>query len=207
MHYKIDRNKFSSKRKKQHRARKEKCLIYKLTFMLAACKLYDECKTGEEINENCWYEKLISYLTENYGDDFVGFENPFELILPNVNEIMNFQIFEKFTMTIIRSRETMNNNLEQFRKDFNIERFFRIRDDGMEKCYVIVSKLSLFWVTSSYDNFLNGSKNLKLIDGKRTGTFIWVWLKNLIQTTKAPPLLICATENQALESHSYFQKF
>jgi len=158
---------------------KENFPIYNLTFILAACKLYDECKTGEEINENCWYEKLISYLTENNGDDFVGYENLFELIMPNDNKVINFQIFKTFTMTIIRLSETINKNLEQFRNDFQIERFFRIRDVGTEKCYVILSKMNLFWVTSSYDNFLDGSKKLKLIDGKRTGTFIWVRLKNL----------------------------
>ena len=179
MQYKICKNKFSRTRKNHQMTRKEKFPIYKLTFILAACNLYDECKTGNEINENCWYEKLISYLTENYGDNFVGYENPFELIMPNVNKIMNFQIFETFTMTIICTRESISNNLGQFRKDFNIERFLRIRDVGMEKCYVILSKFNLFWVTSSCDNFLNGSKKLKLIDGKRTGTFIWVWLKNL----------------------------
>ena len=150
-----------------------------MTIILAACKLYDECKVGDEINENCWYEELISYLMENYGDDFVGNENPFELMIPNVNKMMNFRIFETFTTTIFRLRETISNNLEQFRKDFNIEKFFRIRDVGTEKCYVILSKLNLFWISASYDNFLNGSKKLKLIDGKRTGTFIWVGLKKL----------------------------
>ena len=177
-YYKIGKDKFSRNRKNHHRARKEKSPVTKLTIILAACKLYEECKTGVEINENCWYEKLISSLTENYGDNFLGNENPFELIIQNVNNIINFQI-EYFTMTILRLRETITDNLEQLREDFAIERFFRIRDIGMDKCYVILSRLNLFWVTLSYDNFMAGSKKIKLIDGKRTGTFIWVWLKNL----------------------------
>ena len=176
MHYKIGKDKFSRNRKNHHRAREEKSPVIQLTIILAACELYEECKTGVEINENCWHEKLISYLTENYGDNFLGNENPFELMIQNVNEIMNFQI-ENFTMTILRLRETITDNLEQFREDFAMERFFRIRDIGMDKCYVILSRLNLFWVTSSYDNFLAGSKKIKLINGKSTGTFIWVWLK------------------------------
>ena len=79
MQYKIGKDKFSRNRKNHHRARKEKFPVIKLTIILAACKLYEECKTGVEINENCCYEKLISYLKENYGDDFLGYENPFEL--------------------------------------------------------------------------------------------------------------------------------
>ena len=123
MHYKIGKDKSSRSRKNHHRARKEKSPVIKLTIILAACQLYEECKTGVEINENCWYEKLISYLTENYGDDFLGNENPFELIIQNVNKIMNFQI-ENFTMTILCLKETITDNLEQFREDFAIERFF-----------------------------------------------------------------------------------
>ena len=113
-----------------------------------------------------------------YGDDFIGHENPFAIIIPDVNKIMNFQI-GIFTMTIMQLNESINFNLEKFQKDFMIENFCRIRDDGMEKCYVVISRLKLYWETSSIDNFINGKKKMKLIDGKRNGIFIWVGLKNV----------------------------
>ena len=172
------KNRYVIKRNNQQRTREEKSPSETLTILLAECKLSDECINGYVMNENCGYENMISYMATNYGEDFIGDENVFELIIPNVNQIMNFRI-GPFTMTIIRINETVDRNFTKFREDFMIEKFFRLRDDGMEKCYVIISRLKLYWETSSLGHFINTPRKMKLIDGRKTGTFIWVRLKIL----------------------------
>ena len=179
MRFNMRINRYTRKRNNQQRTREEKSPSEILHVFLAECKLYDECINEYVINENCWYENMISYMATNYGDDFIGGENLFELIIPNVNEIMNFQI-GPFTMTIIRINETVDRNFTNFREDFMIEKFFRLRDDGMQKCYVIISRLKHYWETSSLGHFINTPRKMKLIDGRKTGTFIWVRLKNSI---------------------------
>ena len=178
MRFNMRINRYTRKRNNQQRTKEKKSPSTMISVMLAACKLDEECINEYVINENCLYQNLASYLATNHGDDFIGDENLFELIIPYVNDIMNFQVGH-FTMTIIRITETIDRNFIKFREDFKIERFYRLRDDGMEKCYVIISRLKLYWETSSLGNFINGPKKIKLIDGKRTGTFIWVGLKNL----------------------------
>ena len=181
MHFKVRKdtftrkNKLAGNRNNHERAEKAKMSSERLDILLDELNLHDECMTCNKINENCVFENIL----EKYGENFMSNENPFELIIPDVNKIMNCQI-ETFTMTIIRMDKVLNINLDKFRKDFMIERLFRIKDVELEKCYVVISRLKLFWVTSSLDNFINGPKKLKLFDGKRTGILIWVRLKNFI---------------------------
>ena len=93
----------------------------------------------------------------------------------HINEILNFQ-FETFTMSLIRMNQLISKNVLQFRKDFKIEKLFRIKNRGKEKCYVIVSNLKPYWITTSLDNFLYGWKKIKLFDEQTSGVFIWVRL-------------------------------
>lgn len=185
MHSKARKNTFArknyhvGKRNNHERAKKAKTPSEKLDMLLDEVNLHDECINCQEINENCSFESLIDYMLESYGDDLIGNENLFEYIIPNVKKVMNFQI-QSFTMTIIRTNKAIYTNLDKFRKNFMIERLFRIRDVGQEKCYVVISRLKLFWVTASLDNFISVPKKLKLIDGKKSGNLIWAWLKNFI---------------------------
>ena len=188
MHFKVRKNTFTrknkhaGKRSNHKRSSQVKTSSVKLDGILDELNLYNECINSHVINENCGYEKLSVYMLEEYGEDFIGNENPFGLIIPDVNKIMNFKI-ETCTMTIFRTDKAININLVQFRKDFMIEKLFRIKDVGLEKCYVVISRLEFFWVTSSLDNFIDGPKKMKLIDGKRTGTLIWAWLKKFYRLT------------------------
>ena len=93
----------------------------------------------------------------------------------HINEILNFQ-FNTFTMSLIRMNQLISKNVLQFRKDFKIEKLFRIKNRGKEKCYVIVSNLKPYWITLSLDNFLYGWKKIKLFDEQTSGVFIWVRL-------------------------------
>ena len=138
--------------------------------------LITECRTGREITNDCSFEKLESCLSNNHSDDYLGDYNLFQHVLKGIKEIMNFQ-FEIFTITLFRTSEMICKNIKKFREDFQINYLFRIMNKGKEFCYVIISKLKPYWITSSLTNFISGWKKIKLFDGRKNGNFIWVRLK------------------------------
>ena len=128
-----------------------------------------------EINKCCIYEDIFDTLQEKHSDEWVGNENFFEPVLKNVTEANNFYI-ETVMVTLIMTTRRIFGNIRKFLKDFNISKLFRINDNGMNKCYVIVSHLKPFWKISSLNNFIDGTKKLRLFDGQKRGFFLWVGL-------------------------------
>ena len=137
--------------------------------------LITDCITGFEIHYNYTFKQLSSHLFDEVGDAYLGDFNLFQSLLQDVNQIMNFQI-ETFTMSLIQTKHIICINISNFRRDFKIEKLFRIKNTGKKRCYVIVSNLKPYWITSSLNNFLNGWKKIKLFDGENNGSFIWVRL-------------------------------
>lgn len=146
-------------------------------------QLKKECITGSELNHGCFYENFTEQILEQYFDDYLGDDNLFEIVLKDkdVNSIRNFQI-ETFTMSLIRTDVMICKNISKFREDFKVQHLYRIENEGLEKCYVILSRLKPYWITASLNNFLNGYLKLKLFDKVRAmkepeRRFLWVRLK------------------------------
>ena len=145
-----------------------------LEIFLEEAQLNRECLTGNEINEKC-FDEFTEKVHEEYFDDFLGEENPFEVVL-NVTSIENFQI-ESFTMSLIRTDRMIQRNISKFREDFKIRNFYRMENSDLEKCYVTISSLKPYWITSSSNNLIVRNLKFKLFDKVPNGILIWVRLK------------------------------
>ena len=155
----------------------ESCQEEQLESWLNRFGLLEELSpTCNEINRLCIYENFIEKTLENY--DYIGNGNCFKSVMKDVNEVHNFD-FGIFTITLIQTNHMISENIDKFREDFRIWKLFRICDQDDNKCYVIVTTLKPYWITTSLNNFIDGTKKLCLFDGEKTGYFRWVRLKNV----------------------------
>ena len=156
--------------------------IESLMAFMTSLELVTECEdsSNEEVND-CDYEDIISFLE----DDFLGEENIFgdKLNASKINSSCLCFKLGSFSLTLVCTKRKLENNLDQFRLDFKIEKLFRIKNHKKSYCYVIISNLVPYWLTQSMGTFIQGVLKTRLIQNEdESGVFLWARLVCLVRT-------------------------
>ena len=128
-----------------------------------------------KLNQRCINEDFCEVVMEKFDEAWAGNDNFFAKVMKNVNNVDNFDI-GMYTMTLIRTSHAISGNIERFRDDFKVWKLFHIESTNMNQCYVIITTLKPYWTISSLNNFIDGTKKLRLFDGQKDGYFLWVGL-------------------------------
>ena len=151
-------------------------LMESLMVLLASLGLVTECEnsSNEKVND-CDYEDVVSSLE----DDFLGEHNMFEdkLITSKIDRSCVCFKLGILSLTLVCTKRKLENNLAQFRRDFKIEKLFRIKNHKKSYCYVIISNLVPYWLTQSMGTFIQGVLKTRLIlNDDESGVFLWARL-------------------------------